>query len=285
MTFGRLGERPLLSLGHGDSRRQPASSPCSTTRKSGDRSQTLARNAASRSPGQIVLRSDQRSGFRSWSALPTGKGSSDVRIAAAHRREQVDYGPHGGDGYGLYGRAVQGGYSEGQIMGIVNSFPGTFVENFPVPWISLSSRRTPPREALGTHETFNLDERLVSANGRFTLIMQGDGSLVLYGPNQRALWASETYGSPRGTYLAMQGDGNLVLHCPDGRPVWSSGTYGYAACVLIMRNDGNLVLYGPVTGRFGLPKHRDKCRGAGAGGTSVDDGCVRVDRRRTLSRP
>ncbi len=105
----------------------------------------------------------------------------------------------------------------------------------------------PPREVLGTHETLNLDERLVSADGRFTLIMQGDGNLVLYGPNQRVLWKSDTYGSPRGTYLVMQGDGNLVLYRPDGRPVWSSGTYGYAACVLTMQNDGNLVLYAPVS--------------------------------------
>ncbi len=158
--------------------------------------------------------------------------------------------------------AVQGGYSEDQIMGIVNSFQGTFVEKFPrsleSPFPPYASSPPPahpgpdavvrpPREALGTHETLNLDERLVSTDGRFTLIMQGDGNLVLYGPNQRALWASNTYGSPRGTYLVMQGDGNLVLYRPDGRPVWSSGTYGYAACILIMQNDGNLVLYAPVT--------------------------------------
>src|SRR5215213_3964568 len=40
-------------------------------------------------------------------------------------------------------------------------------------------------------EVLNPDQSIISSNGRYTLIYQGDSNLVLYDPN-KALWASNT---------------------------------------------------------------------------------------------
>jgi len=86
------------------------------------------------------------------------------------------------------------------------------------------------------------DQQLVSTNGSFRFVMQGDGNVVLYSPIG-ALWASWTF--VPGTTLTMQTDGNLVAYAPDGRPVWYTGTGGSGATRLVMQSDGNAVLYRP----------------------------------------
>ena len=53
-----------------------------------------------------------------------------------------------------------------------------------------------------------------STDGRYSLVYQGDGNLVLYGP-AGAMWASNTDGKPVGSVI-MQGDGNLVIYGPGG---------------------------------------------------------------------
>jgi hypothetical protein len=82
-----------------------------------------------------------------------------------------------------------------------------------------------------------------SADGRFQFIYQGDGNLVLYGPNG-AMWASDTSGIPYGVCI-MQGDGNLVIYGPSGQPIWDSRTSGSAGNWLIVQGDGNVVIYRP----------------------------------------
>lgn len=83
-----------------------------------------------------------------------------------------------------------------------------------------------------------------SANGRYTLVYQGDGNLVLY-VGGRALWASGTNGRPAGVCI-MQADGNLVIYPPDaGGPIWSSGTHGHPGSHLTIQDDGNVVIYQP----------------------------------------
>ena len=84
------------------------------------------------------------------------------------------------------------------------------------------------------------DQQLVSTNGSFRFVMQGDGNVVLYSPIG-ALWASWTF--VPGTTLTMQTDGNLVAYAPDGRPVWYTATRGSGAVRLVMQSDGNAVLY------------------------------------------
>lgn len=62
-------------------------------------------------------------------------------------------------------------------------------------------------------------------NGRATgsLVMQGDGNLVLYSPGGRALWASGTNGTP-GAFAFVHGDGNFSIHRPNLQPIWSTNT-------------------------------------------------------------
>jgi lysophospholipase L1-like esterase len=86
------------------------------------------------------------------------------------------------------------------------------------------------------------DQFLRSGDGRYRLVMQHDGNLVLYGPSTRALWASNTVGS-NADHLRMQGDGNLVIYGPGDRPVWSSNTAGHPNSFLTVQNDGNVVIY------------------------------------------
>lgn len=65
-------------------------------------------------------------------------------------------------------------------------------------------------------------ESLTSQNGKWTLLMQGDGNLVEYsksgaGSPADPTWSSNTPGH-NGAYALMQTDGNLVVYPPGGGP-------------------------------------------------------------------
>jgi hypothetical protein len=93
--------------------------------------------------------------------------------------------------------------------------------------------------------TLLVGQSIWSKDGRYQLIIQADGNLVLYkkgdGAN-RALWSSETYKKEIDRFT-FQKDGNLVLYDPQNQPTWNSKTYGKNAAYLSLQNDGNLVLY------------------------------------------
>ena len=82
-----------------------------------------------------------------------------------------------------------------------------------------------------------------SADGRFTLILQTDGNLVLYGPAHQPMWASGTQGHSSVWSAIMQSDGNLVVYDAHSKPLWASGTNGKPGASLVAQNDGNLVVY------------------------------------------
>ena len=88
-------------------------------------------------------------------------------------------------------------------------------------------------------DILNPGDFIVSPDGAYRMIMQGDGNLVLY-DSSRALWSSGVQGP--GTKAAMQADGNLVLY-KDGVAKWSSNTADYPGSVLQLQNDGNAVIY------------------------------------------
>jgi hypothetical protein len=94
---------------------------------------------------------------------------------------------------------------------------------------------------LRANELLYPNESRTSVDGRFTLVYQGDGNLVLY-YGGLALWASDTWGTQPG-YAVMQGDGNLVVYDAYGIPRWSSNTWGYPGAYLVVQSDGNLVIY------------------------------------------
>lgn len=89
----------------------------------------------------------------------------------------------------------------------------------------------------------NPRDALKSANGRYGLMYQGDGNLVLYGPDG-PLWDSQTNGRPAGVCI-MQADGNLVLYGPYEEYVWASQTDNNPGSRLIVQDDGNVVIYRP----------------------------------------
>ena len=91
------------------------------------------------------------------------------------------------------------------------------------------------------------------------LAVQDDGDVVIYGPQDQAVWSTGTiatgladgdvlragwsrYSPQENTYLLMQGDGNLVLYSPAGA-LWDSGTEGNPGAWAVLQSDGNLVVY------------------------------------------
>jgi len=100
---------------------------------------------------------------------------------------------------------------------------------------------TPGCGALAPGEGLGENTMRSSCDGRFLLIMQGDGNLVLY-PSMSAtatsaLWNTRTFGAT--PTLWMQADGNLVVYHGQGA-VWSSRTAGNPGATLEITNAGTL---------------------------------------------
>ncbi len=81
-------------------------------------------------------------------------------------------------------------------------------------------------------------DSLVAGTTSFTL--QTDGNLVLR-KGSAATWASGTRGHP-GATLMLQGDGNLVLRGSDRRALWTTGTNGLGVHTLQLGAGGGLQL-------------------------------------------
>ena len=107
----------------------------------------------------------------------------------------------------------------------------------------------------------------ISCDGRFGLIMQTDGNLVLYqGPciDTRCgspIWSSNTQSC--GGCVSMQGDGNFVVYGTAGQVAgdacWGSGTNGHAGAYLQLQNDGDLVMYPPPGDAGVVSRRRPRC--------------------------
>jgi len=105
-------------------------------------------------------------------------------------------------------------------------------------------------DVLRAGESLGIDQKLTSRNGKYTLVMQGDGNLVLYTESNTPVWATRTQG--KGAVRAsLQDDGNLVLYTKEQErwfhkdapaPVWASHTSGENV-TLVLQDDRNLVIY------------------------------------------
>lgn len=120
-------------------------------------------------------------------------------------------------------------------------------------WQSLTGGRPSPAyfgsDRLTSGQSLPSGQYLRSTNGKYIVLLQGDGNLVIYTPGYHVLWASHS-GGKGATSAVMQGDGNLVLYTSGNAPVWHTATNGNGASYLIMQNDGNFVIYTNA----GLPK-------------------------------
>lgn len=86
-------------------------------------------------------------------------------------------------------------------------------------------------------------------NGRWELRMLRNCNLVLYDlSGKKRIWSSKTgQGSKVACHLKMESTGDAVIYNDEsGDQVWSSDTSGIGSSVLVLRNDGNLVIYGPA---------------------------------------
>jgi hypothetical protein len=100
-------------------------------------------------------------------------------------------------------------------------------------------------DRLHQNESLGRDSRLVSGDGRYAALLQGDGNLVVYGP-AGPIWSSNTSGRG-GDRITMQSDGNLVMYAGGAVPFATNTRGGNPS--LVLQNDGNLVVYtsaGPV---------------------------------------
>lgn len=94
-------------------------------------------------------------------------------------------------------------------------------------------------------QTIRKNEYLLSANGKYKLLLTEKGNLILYDKDGHITWASNTE-DKGATELRMQADGNLVLYKKERKdPVWATGTNGPEkwGSRLVLENYGHLVLY------------------------------------------
>lgn len=82
-----------------------------------------------------------------------------------------------------------------------------------------------------------------SPNGTYRLTVQADGNVVLY-KGSSAIWSTGTNGKGVND-LKVQSDGNLVAYASGSNARWDSNTNGRGGneTILVLQNDGNLVLY------------------------------------------
>ncbi|XXG85323.1 hypothetical protein AAC387_Pa11g0419 [Persea americana] len=97
-------------------------------------------------------------------------------------------------------------------------------------------------------------------NGNWELKIQDDCNLVLSNFGN-GIWSSKTSkGEAAACHLKMELTGDAVIYDESGDQIWSSNTSGVGHSVLVLRNDGKLVIYGPVIWTSGklLVKHSEQ---------------------------
>lgn len=143
-----------------------------------------------------------------------------------------------------FGTASFGGSASGatSIVGIARTGPGYALVARSGDVRAFATNGAPaPRNTLFPGERLNPGEALTSANGRYILVMQGDGNLVEYDAG-RPTWASGT--NRPGSDFEAQTDGNFVVYAPGHVPVWATGT-NRSGATLTLQDDRNVVIYAP----------------------------------------
>lgn len=119
--------------------------------------------------------------------------------------------------------------------------PSTTPEPTPEPEPQPTPQPSGECGGLVANQTLGINQGVSSCDGRFTLIQQGDGNLVLYQVGSKALWSTQTDGKP-GDTTVMQEDGNLVIYGPGGA-IWSSGSHGNPGAWLSLDDHGALIIF------------------------------------------
>jgi len=98
-------------------------------------------------------------------------------------------------------------------------------------------------------EALTTNQGVSSCDGRFHLVMQGDGNLVLYQDvpmqgSMTALWATNTWGTT-GQLAELNFSGQLVLYDASNTLLYQSTPESHGGAYMVVQNDGNLVIYQP----------------------------------------
>ncbi|MFQ1001654.1 hypothetical protein [Modestobacter sp. SSW1-42] len=96
------------------------------------------------------------------------------------------------------------------------------------------------RTSLFSGQYLGTGQQVTSANGRYHLVLQPDGNVVVYTAGGRPLFFTGSYGAFQ---LLLQADGNLVAYNGVGYARWDSGTWREGFSRLDVQDDGNVVLY------------------------------------------
>ena len=107
--------------------------------------------------------------------------------------------------------------------------------------IGVESAAAASPSTLSMYGSLGQGQSLMSPNGQYVAVLQGDGNMVVYGP-RGAVWSSGTMNRGGSTFV-VQGDGNVVLYRSGGVPVWATGTSSTSPVQIVLQNDGNFVLY------------------------------------------
>lgn len=113
--------------------------------------------------------------------------------------------------------------------------------------MGIAQRRTSTpsgSSTLAPGESLRPGQQLFSPDGRYRLIYQTDGNLVLYREEYgSAAWSSETWNTVPGI-VTMQPDGNFVMYDPAGRALWHTYTWSHPGAYLSVRNNGSIAVNG-----------------------------------------
>lgn len=123
----------------------------------------------------------------------------------------------------------------------------------------LPAPRRAPCGSLEPEVPLFIGETQSSCDGRFGLVMQGDGNLVFYENGVTPLWHTGTNGTSAHVAI-MQGDGNFVLYDANRTPLFHTGTYGNPGAALAVQTDGHLVVSISPTRAIGTPHTRRATR-------------------------
>lgn len=111
----------------------------------------------------------------------------------------------------------------------------------PAPSPSPAPAQAPRPTACGVMkpgETLYPGDSVAACDGLSLLVHQTDGNVVLYEkyPNHLVpVWSTATNGQPTSTFV-VQGDGNVVLYGPNGA-LWNAGTQNHAGAELRIQDD------------------------------------------------
>lgn len=122
---------------------------------------------------------------------------------------------------------------------VCDAAPNSCVENTTTMWGGTAAECN--CGILRAGQTLRIDDSRFSCDGRFQLVMQGDGNLVLYYIGVQALWSSDTYGT--GASRAVMEPGGSFNVYDDAGGLWFSTFTSGTDTFFAVQDDGNLVIY------------------------------------------